>query len=78
MADIESGAVQPVPEHLKNKHVKAIGSQKATEYKYPHAFANHYVEQEYLGISKHYYRPTEQGYEMTISKRQDSLRQKFT
>ena len=26
MADIEKGSVQPVPEHLKNKHVKAIGS----------------------------------------------------
>ena len=37
MADVESGAVQPVPEHLKNKHVKAIGSATVTEYKYPHA-----------------------------------------
>ena len=26
MADVESGAVQPVPEHLKNKHVRTIGS----------------------------------------------------
>lgn len=74
MADIESGAVQPVPEHLKNKHVKAIGSNQVTEYKYPHAFANHYVEQEYLGIPKAYYRPTKEGYELTIQRRQASLR----
>lgn len=74
MADIESGTVQPVPEHLKNKHVKAIGSEKVTEYKYPHAFANHYVEQAYMGIPKKYYRPTEQGYEATITKRLDALR----
>ena len=73
MADVESGAVQPVPEHLKNKHVKAIGSNELTEYKYPHAFANHYVEQSYLGVPKKYYRPSEQGYESTISKRMDSL-----
>lgn len=73
MADIESGAVQPVPEHLKNKHVKAIGSNEVTEYKYPHAFANHYVEQSYLGVPKKYYRPSDQGYESTISKRMDSL-----
>ena len=73
MADIESGAVQPVPEHLKNKHVKAIGSNEVTEYKYPHAFANHYVEQSYLGVPKTYYRPSDQGYESTISKRMDSL-----
>ena len=74
MADVESGAVQPVPEHLKNKHVKAIGSEKVTEYKYPHAFANHFVEQVYLNVPKKYYRPTDQGYEATISKRLDSLK----
>ena len=74
MADIESGAVQPVPEHLKNKHVKAIGSETVTEYKYPHNFANHYVKQEYLGIPKKYYRPTEEGYEATIAKRQAALK----
>lgn len=74
MADIESGAVQPVPEHLKNKHVKAIGSEKVTEYKYPHNFANHYVKQEYLGVPKSYYRPTQEGYEATIAKRLSALK----
>lgn len=74
MADIESGAVQPVPEHLKNKHVKAIDSEKVTEYKYPHNFANHYVKQEYLGVPKSYYRPTQEGYESTIAKRQSALK----
>ncbi|MBO7309345.1 MAG: replication-associated recombination protein A [Kiritimatiellae bacterium] len=74
MADIESGAVQPVPEHLKNKHVKAIGSETVTEYKYPHNFANHYVKQEYMGVPKSYYRPTQEGYEATIQKRLSALR----
>lgn len=74
MADVESGAVQPVPEHLKNKHVKAIGSDTVTEYKYPHNFANHYVKQEYMGVPKSYYRPTQEGYEATISKRLSALR----
>lgn len=74
MADVESGAVQPVPEHLKNKHVKAIGSGKVTEYKYPHAFANHFVEQAYLNIPKKYYRPSDQGYEATIQKRLEFLK----
>ena len=74
MADVESGAVQPVPEHLKNKHVKAIGSNVVTEYKYPHAFANHYVKQEYLGSPKKYYRPYEEGYEATIARRLASLK----
>ena len=73
MADVEAGAVQPVPEHLKNKHVKAIGSAEVTEYKYPHNFANHYVKQAYLTVPKTYYRPTDEGYEATISKRLASL-----
>ena len=73
MADVEAGAVQPVPEHLKNKHVKAIGSAEVTEYKYPHNFANHYVKQTYLTIPKKYYRPSQEGYEATISKRLASL-----
>ena len=74
MADVESGAVLPVPEHLKNKHVRAIGSETVTQYKYPHDFANHFVEQAYLTVPKHYYRPTEQGYEATIKKRQEALK----
>ncbi len=78
MADIESGAVQPVPEHLKNKHIKAIGSNEVTEYKYPHNFANHYVKQEYMYAPKQYYRPAQQGYEATIGKRLDALKSKFT
>lgn len=74
MADVESGAVQPIPEHLKNKHVKAIGSERVTEYKYPHSFANHFVEQVYMNVPKNYYRPTEQGYEATIAKRMAALK----
>lgn len=75
MADVESGRVQPVPEHLKNKHVRAIGSNEVTEYKYPHNFADHYVKQAYLTVAKNYYRPTDQGYELTISNRLKTLRQ---
>ena len=75
MADVESGRVQPVPEHLKNKHVRAIGSNEVTEYKYPHNFADHYVKQAYLTVPKHYYRPTDQGYELTIANRLKSLHQ---
>lgn len=74
MADVESGSVQPVPEHLKNKHVRAIGSENGTAYKYPHDFANHFVEQTYLNIPKKYYRPANQGYENTIAQRMAALR----
>lgn len=78
MEDIRTGSVQPVPENLKNKHVKAIGSNKVEEYKYPHDFKDHYVDQVYMKIPKKYYNPTNEGYEATIGKRLEALRAKLT
>ena len=72
--DVETGAVQPVPEHLKNVHVKAIGAEEHDGYKYPHTYAGAWVEQSYLRIPETYYIPSDQGYEATIAKRMESLR----
>ena len=72
--DVETGAVQPVPEHLKNVHVKAIGAEEHDGYKYPHTYAGAWVEQSYLRIPETYYLPSDQGYEATIAKRMESLR----
>lgn len=71
--DIESGAVQPVPEHLKNIHVKAIGAAENTGYKYPHAYKDAWTEQAYLRIPETYYIPSDRGYEATIAKRMEAL-----
>lgn len=68
-ADVRSGRVQPVPEHLKNVHVKAEGKAEAPAYKYPHDFADTAVAQDYLTVPKTYYRPKPAGYEETIAKR---------
>ena len=67
--DVETGAVQPVPEHLKNVHVKAVGAEEHDGYKYPHSYAGAWVEQSYLRIPETYYRPSDQGHEATIAKR---------
>ena len=72
--DIETGAVQPVPEHLKNVHIKAIGAEANDGYKYPHSYKEAWVEQTYLRIPQTYYRPSQQGYEATIAKRMESLK----
>lgn len=40
LADVEAGAGQTVPEHLRSPLFKG--------YKYPHAYENHYVRQQYL------------------------------
>lgn len=59
MADIENRDTGDVPEHLKDSHYS--GAEKlghGTEYKYPHSYPNHYVQQEYLpkniGDTKYY------------------------
>ena len=77
MQDVESGRVQPVPEHLKNVHVKAIGAEENAGYKYPHSYAGAWTEQAYLRIPATYYIPSEQGYEATIAKRMEALRGAF-
>ncbi|MCL2104902.1 MAG: replication-associated recombination protein A, partial [Kiritimatiellaeota bacterium] len=74
LADVRSGRVLAVPEHLKNIHVRAVGKEGLdTAYKYPHDFDQHTVRQDYLPAAKRYYRPTAQGYEDTIAKRMEQV-----
>lgn len=77
LRDIERGAVQPVPEHLKNVHVDGIGAEEHDDYKYPHSYKDAWVEQSYLRIPATYYVPSDQGYEATIGKRMEMLRGAF-
>ncbi len=72
--DVETGAVQPVPEHLKNVHVRAIGAESNAGYKYPHSYGNAWTEQDYLRIPKTYYVPSDRGYEATIAQRMKTLK----
>lgn len=66
-----------VPKHLRDtsyKGAKTFGH--GVGYKYPHAFPNHFVKQQYLPdkkISAHYYEPTEQGAEAIIKRRLETL-----
>ncbi len=75
--DIEKGRSLPVPEHLKNVHVRAAeGQAPVADYRYPHDFKDHYVEQAYIPTTAVYYKMSDQGYEVTLSKRMASLRKK--
>ncbi len=73
-AEVNTGVERAVPLHLRDasKDGKALGHGKG--YKYPHDFENHYVGQEYMPDPKIFYRPTEQGFEIEISKRLKRLR----
>ncbi len=74
--DVEQGRTLPVPEHLKNVHLRTQeGKEPAEAYRYPHDYRGHYVEQAYLPTTATYYEISEQGYELTIRKRMQALRE---
>lgn len=79
MSDVKQARTIPVPRPLRDGHyrgAKQLGN--AQEYRNPHKNPKGYVSQEYLGVDKRYYQPTDRGYEQTIRKylawlRKDSL-----
>ena len=49
MADIEKGMAGAIPRQLQNMHYDGDDADvKGQNYKYPHIYPNHYVEQQYL------------------------------
>jgi putative ATPase len=70
----------PVPLHIRNpvtSLMKDLGYGK--DYKYPHDYQDHFVEEEYLPENlrgRIYYHPTEQGFEREIKKRLEYWRRK--
>jgi putative ATPase len=77
MADVREGRTIPVPKHLKDAHYKAAARLgHGTGYQYAHDFEGGYVEQDYLGVDKTYYTPTNRGYEAQIGQRMGALKQR--
>ena len=60
LADVESGNTGDIPRALQNKHFDGEGAaEKGQNYKYPHDYPTHYVNQQYLPDNlkdKKYYR----------------------
>jgi len=76
LEDVKSGRTIAVPEHLRDasyKGAKRLGHGEG--YKYAHDYEGHFVPQDYLGVDKRYYEPTEQGVEKKIKDRLDHWRQ---
>ncbi len=70
MKDVKEGRTVPVPRHLRDAHY--AGSAKLGHgkgYQYPHDFKDGFVVQEYLGVDKIYYEPTDRGMEADIGRR---------
>jgi putative ATPase len=75
MADVREGRTLPVPKHLKDTHYQ--GSQRLGHgkgYQYAHDHEGGYVKQDYLGVEKTYYTPTDRGFEQEIAKRMELLK----
>jgi len=78
--EIKQGSSESVPLHLRNPVtplMKDIGYGKG--YKYAHDYPGHFVEQQHLPDSlqgKHYYTPSDQGYEKQVAARLKAWQQK--
>lgn len=66
--DVKNQRTIPVPKHLRDTHyagAKRLGH--GTDYKYPHEHDKGFVQQEYLGVDKQYYLPTDRGFERQMA-----------
>ena len=80
LADIDSMVQDDIPNHLLDAHYKgahSLGHGKG--YKYPHAYPDHYVDQQYLPdnmVDKVYYEPQNNKFESQIRDFLNYLRDK--
>ncbi|MFO0885628.1 MAG: replication-associated recombination protein A [Pirellulales bacterium] len=73
--DIRQGSLLPVPRALRDKHysgAKQLGHGEG--YKYAHNHPGGVAEQDYLGVDRQYYRPTDRGFEQELSERLKVIR----
>ena len=78
MSDIEKGLGKNIPSHLKDGHY--AGAKKlnhSNNYLYPHAYPNHYVNQQYLPDDityRIYYQPGKNKIESNVKKYWDEIK----
>jgi putative ATPase len=61
--DVENNRTIPVPRHLRDTHYPGAQKLGHEGYQYAHDFPQGYAPQDYLGVDKTYYRPTDRGKE---------------
>ncbi|MEW6325125.1 MAG: replication-associated recombination protein A, partial [Nitrospirota bacterium] len=79
-AELEQSGSLPVPLHLRNAPTPLMAREGyGKDYRYPHDFPGHVVEQDYLPErlkGRRYYEPTDQGAERDIKERLQNARQR--
>jgi putative ATPase len=73
--DIREGRLLPVPRHLQDAHypgAKRLGHGQG--YEYAHDAPDAIAAQDYLGVEREYYRPTDRGFEKELASRLEQIR----
>jgi putative ATPase len=76
--DIRESRLLPVPRHMQDSHypgAKRLGHGEG--YQYAHDAPDAIAAQDYLGVERTYYRPTDRGFEKLLAKRLESIRAKL-
>jgi putative ATPase len=74
-ADVAGGSLLPVPVHLRDQHyqgAKRLGH--GAGYQYAHDAPEGIAAQDYLGVEREYYRPTDRGFERELAERLQAIR----
>ena len=75
--DVRTRAVLPVPRHLKDSHYPGAGQLgHGEDYAYAHDGDDGWVDQDYLGVDRTYYEPTDRGHEEQMKKRLEELKRR--
>ncbi len=76
--DVREGRLLPVPVHLRGSSyagAKRLGHGKG--YQYAHDYEGGVAPQDYLGVQREYYRPTDRGFEAELAKRLEAIRKQL-
>ncbi|KJR42291.1 recombination factor protein RarA [Candidatus Magnetoovum chiemensis] len=65
---LKNEPAQAVPAHLKDNHYSGAQRLDIAGYKYPHDYARHFVQQDYMSVKRCFYEPSTEGYERKIKK----------
>jgi len=75
MQDVRERRVLPVPTHLQDSHYKGAERLGHGEgYEYAHSSEDGWVDQDYLGVDRSYYRPVDRGFEAELKKRLEEFK----
>jgi putative ATPase len=75
--DVRSGRTLSVPIHLRDRSYQGAAKLGHGEgYQYSHNAPEGWIDQEYLPEERHYYEPTDRGYEAIIKERLDEIRRR--